>query len=95
LLPSPSAFLVLLSGLLTGQIGPAIAMVAAFGTGMALTLTGVGLAVLRGRDAFLARATTSPALRTWSTRVPVVAAWAVVIGGTVASAVAAGRVLAS
>ncbi|MFE4414929.1 hypothetical protein [Streptomyces sp. NPDC056821] len=95
LLPSPSAFLVLLSGLLTGRVGPAIAMVAAFGTGMALTLTGVGLAVLRGRDAFLARATTSPALRTWSTRVPVVAAWAVVIGGTVASAVAASHVLAS
>ncbi|MFI6060561.1 hypothetical protein [Streptomyces sp. NPDC051286] len=95
LLPSPSAFLVLLSGLLTGRVGAAIAMVAAFGAGMALTLTGVGLVVLRGRDAFLARATTSPALRTWSTRVPLVAAWAVVIGGTVASAVAAGRVLAS
>ncbi|MFJ2627593.1 hypothetical protein ACIO6T_30370 [Streptomyces sp. NPDC087532] len=95
LLPSPSAFLVLLSGLLTGRVGAAIAMVAAFGAGMALTLTGVGLAVLRGRDAFLARATTSPALRTWSTRVPIVAAWAVVIGGTVASAVAVGRVLAS
>ncbi|MEU6019379.1 hypothetical protein ABZ826_36950 [Streptomyces sp. NPDC047515] len=95
LLPSPSAFLVLLSGLLTGRVGAAIAMVAAFGAGMALILTGVGLAVLRGRDAFLARATTSPALRTWSTRVPIVAAWAVVIGGTVASAVAAGHVLAS
>ncbi|MFG2561003.1 hypothetical protein [Streptomyces sp. NPDC048496] len=95
LLPSPSAFLVLLSGLLTGRVGAAVAMVAAFGAGMALTLTAVGLAVLRGRDALLARATTSPALRTWSTRVPVVAAWAVVIGGTVASAVAAGRVLAS
>ncbi|MFE2094624.1 hypothetical protein [Streptomyces sp. NPDC059460] len=95
LLPSPSAFLVLLTGLLTGQVGAAIALVAAFGAGMALTLTGVGLAVLRGRDAFLARASTSPVLRTWSTRVPIVAAWAVVTGGTVASAVAVGRVLAS
>ncbi|MGW0997170.1 hypothetical protein [Streptomyces sp. NPDC002520] len=95
LLPSPSAFLVLLSGLLTGRVGASIAMVAAFGAGMALTLTGVGLAVLRGRDAFLARATNSPALRTWSTRIPVVAAWAVVIGGTAASAVAAGRVITS
>lgn len=37
----------------------------------------------------------SPPLRLWSTRVPVVAAWAVVIGGTVAPAVAAGRVFAS
>ncbi|MFD4949119.1 hypothetical protein ACFWNT_43190 [Streptomyces sp. NPDC058409] len=95
LLPSPSAFLVLLSGLLTGRVGAAIAMVVAFGVGMALTLTGVGLVVLRGRDAFLARASASPALRTWSTRIPVIAAWAVVTGGTVASAIAADRVLAS
>ncbi|MFE9066627.1 hypothetical protein [Streptomyces violaceusniger] len=95
LLPSPSAFLVLLSGLLTGRVGTAIAMVVAFGAGMALTLTGVGLVVLRGRDAFLARASNSPVLHTWSTRIPVVAAWAVVIGGTIASAIAAGRVLAS
>ncbi|MFT9473538.1 sulfite exporter TauE/SafE family protein [Streptomyces sp. 11-1-2] len=95
LLPSPSAFLVLLSGLLTGRVGTAIAMVVAFGAGMALTLTGVGLVVLRGRDAFLARASNSPVLRTWSSRIPIIAAWAVVIGGTVASAIAAGRVLAS
>ncbi|MGW0964368.1 hypothetical protein ACWD4K_36505 [Streptomyces gelaticus] len=95
LLPSPSAFLVLLTGLLTGRIGTAVAMVAAFGVGMALTLTGVGLAVLRGRNVFLTRASTSPVLRIWSTRVPIVAAWSVVIGGTAASAVAVGHVLAS
>lgn len=95
LLPSPSAFLVLLTGLLTGRVGAAMAMVTAFGVGMALTLTGVGLVVLRGRDAFLSRASTSPALRTWSNRIPIVAASAVVIGGTAASAVAAGHVLAT
>ncbi|MFE7263869.1 hypothetical protein ACFU9B_17725 [Streptomyces sp. NPDC057592] len=95
LLPSPSAFLVLLGGLLTGRVGAAVAMVVAFGAGMALTLTGVGLAVLRGRDVFLARAAASSALRAWSARVPFVAAWAVVIGGTVAVAVATGEVLAS
>ncbi|MFF3785829.1 hypothetical protein [Streptomyces sp. NPDC001933] len=95
LLPSPSAFLVLLGGLLTGRVGTAVAMVLAFGAGMALTLTGVGLAVLRGRDVLLARAASSSALRAWSTRVPFVAAWAVVIGGTVAAAVATGEVLAS
>ncbi|MFD7442931.1 hypothetical protein [Streptomyces sp. NPDC059909] len=94
LLPSPSAFLVLLTGLLTGKVGTALAMVAAFGAGMALTLTGVGLIVLRGRDALLDRVSRSAALRTWSLRVPVVAASAVVAGGTVASAVAAGRLLA-
>ncbi|UNM16361.1 hypothetical protein J4032_05550 [Streptomyces formicae] len=94
LLPSPSAFLVLLTGLLTGEVGSALAMVAAFGLGMALTLTGVGLVVLRGRDALLDRVSRSTALRTWSLRVPLFAASAVVAGGTVASALAAGHLLA-
>ncbi|MFE1546272.1 hypothetical protein [Streptomyces sp. NPDC058718] len=94
LLPSPSAFLVLLTGLLTGKIALALAMVAAFGLGMALTLTGVGLIVLRGRDALLDRVSRSPALRTWTLRVPLLAASAVVAGGAVASAVAAGHLLA-
>ncbi|WP_405601601.1 hypothetical protein OG741_25525 [Streptomyces sp. NBC_01410] len=93
LLPSPSAFLVLLTGLLTGKVGIALAMVAAFGAGMALTLTGVGLIVLRGRDALLDRVSRSPALRTWTRRVPLFAASAVVAGGTVASALAAGQLL--
>lgn len=94
LLPSPSAFLVLLSGLLTGRFGVALLMVAAFGIGMALTLTGVGLAVLRGRDALLAQASKSAKLRAWTLRLPVAAASAVVAGGAVASALAAGHVLA-
>ncbi|GFE18729.1 hypothetical protein Sgleb_67760 [Streptomyces glebosus] len=94
LLPSPSAFLVLLTGLLTGQVGAAVLMVAAFGLGMALTLTGVGLVVLRGRDALLTRATNSPKLRAWTLRAPVVGASAVVLGGGLASALALTRVLA-
>ncbi|MEU5000790.1 hypothetical protein [Streptomyces sp. NPDC021622] len=94
LLPSPSAFLVLLTGLLTGRTGTALAMVGAFGAGMALTLAGVGLAVLKGRDALLTRASGSARLRVWALRVPVVAASSVVAGGTVASVLAAGRVLA-
>lgn len=94
LLPSPSAFLVLLTGLLTGKVGIALAMVVAFGLGMALTLTGVGLIVLRGRDALLDRVSRSRTLRTWTPRVPLFAASAVVAGGTVASAVAAGHLLA-
>ncbi|MFD9302853.1 sulfite exporter TauE/SafE family protein [Streptomyces sp. NPDC060048] len=93
LLPSPSAFLVLLTGLLTGKVAIALAMVASFGFGMALTLTGVGLIVLRGRDALLDRVSRSRALRTWAPRVPLLAASAVVAGGTVASAVAAGHLL--
>ncbi|MFI6724136.1 hypothetical protein [Streptomyces atratus] len=94
LLPSPSAFLVLLTGLLTGKVGIALAMVVAFGLGMALTLTGVGLIVLRGRDALLDRVSRSRTLRTWTPRVPLLAASAVVAGGTVASAVAAGHLFA-
>lgn len=93
LLPSPSAFLVLLTGLLTGQVGAAVLMVAAFGLGMALTLTGVGLVVLRGRDALLTRATNSPKLRAWTLRAPVIGASAVVLGGVLASALALTRVL--
>ncbi|RFC78490.1 hypothetical protein DXZ75_07990 [Streptomyces sp. AcE210] len=93
LLPSPSAFLVLLAGLLTGKVAVALAMVAAFGVGMALTLTGVGVLVLRSRDALLDRLLRSRALRTWTLRVPVFAASAVVAGGTVASALAAGQLL--
>ncbi|TYC20851.1 hypothetical protein FXF52_29145 [Micromonospora sp. MP36] len=94
LLPSPSAFLVLLSGLLTGRIWAAVLMVAAFGCGMAVTLTGVGLIVLRGRDALLTRAADSAKLRTWIRRAPVLASSAVVLGGGLAAVVAAGRVLA-
>ncbi|WP_406291833.1 hypothetical protein [Embleya sp. NBC_00896] len=94
LLPSPSAFLVLLTGLLTGRFGIAILMVAAFGVGMALTLAGVGLAVLRGRDVLLAQASKSARLRTWTLRLPIAGASAVVIGGVLASAMAAGQVLA-
>lgn len=94
LLPSPSAFLVLLTGLSTGRVGVALTMVAAFGLGMALTLTGVSLAVLRGRDALLDRVSRSSGLRTWSLRMPLLAASAVVAGGTVASAAAAGQLLA-
>ncbi|MEV5543874.1 sulfite exporter TauE/SafE family protein [Saccharopolyspora shandongensis] len=94
LLPSPSAFLVLLSGLLTGRVGTAVLMVAAFGLGMALTLTAVGLVVLRGRDELLTRAANSPKLRAWTRHAPIVAAAAVVLGGGLASALAAGHILA-
>ncbi|TDD40701.1 hypothetical protein E1288_34975 [Saccharopolyspora elongata] len=94
LLPSPSAFLVLLSGLLAGRAGAAMLMVAAFGIGMAAALATVSLAVLRGRDALLTRASTSPHLRTWSRRLPLAAATMVTISGAAAAVVAAGGILA-
>ncbi|WP_327325798.1 hypothetical protein OG735_27475 [Streptomyces sp. NBC_01210] len=67
---------------------------AAFGAGMALALTGVGMIVLRGRDVLLDRVSRPPALRTWTRRVPLFAASAVVASGAVASALAAGQLLA-
>ncbi|MFF1398921.1 hypothetical protein ACFVZD_34560 [Streptomyces sp. NPDC058287] len=73
------------------KVAVALAMVAAFGVGMALTLTGVGVLVLRSRDALLDCLLRSRALRTWTLKVPVFAASAVVVGGTVASALAAGQ----
>lgn len=54
LLPSPSAFLVLTTGLFTGRTAFALLCVAAFSVGLAATLTVVGLAVLWGRERVLA-----------------------------------------
>ncbi|WP_351226152.1 hypothetical protein [Streptomyces sp. NPDC002133] len=70
----------------------ALAVVVAFGRGTALTLTGVGLIVPRGRDALPDRVSRSPALRTWSLRLPLFAASAsaAVVGGAVAAARLAG-----
>lgn len=95
LLPSPSAFLVLLGGLLTGRVVTAVVMVLAFGAGMALTLTGAGLAVVFGRDAVLRRASASSRLRRWSLYLPPAAAALVVLGGTVATVLSAVRVAGS
>jgi nickel/cobalt transporter (NicO) family protein len=57
LLPSPSAFLVLTTGLFTGRTAFAILLVTAFSIGLALTLSAIGLAVVWGRDLVVARAT--------------------------------------
>lgn len=55
LLPSPSAFLVLVSGLLTGRSLDAVLLVGAFGVGLAGTLTAVGVVTIRGWTALAAR----------------------------------------
>ncbi|MET9877669.1 hypothetical protein ABZZ36_23985 [Actinacidiphila glaucinigra] len=82
LLPSPSAFLIFVSGLLTGRALGALAIVITFGVGMALTLTGVGVATIRGfaivEGRFRGRTTTAK-LRAWT---PVVAGLAVVVAGS-------------
>jgi nickel/cobalt transporter (NicO) family protein len=56
LLPSPSAFLVLTTGLFTGRTAFALVMVVAFSAGLAITITAIGLAVVWGRDRVVERA---------------------------------------
>lgn len=56
LLPSPSALLVLLTGLAVGRVAFALALIAAFSIGLATTVALVGVAVLRGRDVLHDRA---------------------------------------
>ncbi len=50
LLPSPAAFLVLATAIAVGRTTYGLVLVGAFGVGLALTLTAIGLAVLWGRD---------------------------------------------
>lgn len=67
-----------MSGLLTGRAFDAVALVAAFGVGMALTLTGVGVVTIRGYT-LLAHGT-----HRWS-RASAVMAWAPAAAGLAVS----------
>ncbi|RBM24343.1 hypothetical protein [Streptomyces sp. PT12] len=81
LLPSPSAFLVLVSGMLTGRSLNAVILVLLFGLGMAVTLTGVGVLTVRGRSLLAGRvrnARLAAAAAAWA---PAVAGAAVAVGG--------------
>lgn len=82
LVPSPSAFLVLVSGLVSGRVALAAALVAAFGVGMAATLTVVGSATLGGRDALERSSRRHPALSRLTARLPDLAGFGVLAGGT-------------
>lgn len=91
LVPSPSAFLVLVSGLVAGRLGLAIGLVAAFGVGMATTLAVVGLLALRGHALLTGAGDGRPRLQRLVRMVPPAAALLVTAGGLVlgVSAVAA------
>ncbi|MEV0717354.1 sulfite exporter TauE/SafE family protein [Asanoa sp. NPDC050611] len=78
LLPSPSAFLLLVSGLLTGRSVDALILVLAFGVGMAVTLTAVGVVTVRGFGALAARTRRWSAIAAWT---PAVAGVAVATAG--------------
>ena len=55
LLPSPSALVVLLGAIALGRAWFGVVLVVAYGAGMALTLTAVGLLLVRGREAISRR----------------------------------------
>ena len=81
LVPSPSAFLVLVTGLFTGRSGFALALVITFGLGLATVLFGVGLLALAGRNV-VARAVESPRVLLVASRVgPVLAAATITLIG--------------
>jgi nickel/cobalt transporter (NicO) family protein len=88
LVPSPAAFLVLLTGIFSGRTALALLLVAMFGVGMAVVLSAVGLATVGGRD-LLSRFGSSRALLRRAVGVgPTVAAWGVLLAGCVLTAVA-------
>ena len=55
LLPSPSAFLVLVTTAFSGRLLLGLVLVLVFSLGLAATLTALGLAVVRGREALVDR----------------------------------------
>lgn len=93
LVPSPSAFLVLISGLLAGRLAVAIGLVASFAIGMAATLAAVGVAALRGRDLLDALVVRRPRLQRSARALPTIAALGVTAGGTLLAVRAAGALV--
>ncbi len=95
LIPSPAAFLLLVSGLLTGQAALAVAMVACFGIGLAATVLAVGLMVIAGRDWLGRKAKTHRPLARLGAVTPLLGAAAIVCGGFVLSAAALAALVGS
>jgi nickel/cobalt transporter (NicO) family protein len=86
LLPSPAAFLVLVTALAAGRAGYGVALVGAFSVGLAATLTAIGLAVLWGREAFVRAAGRRPGLGRLARLLPGTAATIVLVGGLLLAA---------
>lgn len=82
LLPSPAAVVVLLTTLALGRPVIGIVLVLSFGIGLAVTLTTVGLLVLKGR-AVVDRAAGRPRLRRLVAALPLLSAVAVTAGGLI------------
>lgn len=87
LVPSPTAFLVLVTGFFTGHAAFALLLVITFGLGMALVLFGVGMLALGG-SSLITRGAQSRAVLRWVTRVaPALAAVAITVVGVVITVV--------
>ena len=85
MVPSPSAIVVLLGAIALGRAWFGVALVIAYGAGMALTLTGAGLALVRARGAIERRLSSPGAaagrLASLAGRLPVLTAACIVAGG--------------
>lgn len=85
MVPSPSAIVVLLGAIALGRAWFGVALVIAYGLGMAVTLTGAGLALVRGRAAIERRLAVPGAaagrLASLAGRLPVLTAACIVAGG--------------
>lgn len=97
LVPSTAALVLLLAAVAAGQPAYGLALALAFGAGMAAVLTGIGLAIVQGRQRMSHR------LASWATRTPVASRvagatpWAVAVvvllGGVVLTGQALGQTL--
>jgi len=81
LTPSPSAFLVLATGLFLGRAGFALLLVLTFGIGMAVVLFGVGVLAVAGSSLVTRNARSHTALRLATRITPVLAAGGVTVFG--------------
>jgi nickel/cobalt transporter (NicO) family protein len=91
LVPSPAAFLIVVTAIALGRPWFGLALLGGFSLGLALTLTVVGLAVLSGRDQLLI----ASQRRGWAARaarvLPTVAASGVILAGAIMTGLALSR----
>lgn len=81
LVPSPTVFLILISGLVTGKVAFAVLLVLVFGVGMMVTITAVGVLTLTGMGLVRGGSDRWQWLSRASVLLPRVAAWAVIVLG--------------
>jgi nickel/cobalt exporter len=88
LVPSPAAFIVLLTGIFSGRTALALLLVVVFGLGMAVVLSLVGLATVGGRDLLGRFAGSTGLVRRAARFGPTAAAWGVLLAGCVITTMA-------